>query len=53
LCCFIWVPSVPFLYYSDTSPPVCLYLGLVLTHCIPSLNFSVSELFFILISFLP
>ena len=50
-CCFIWVPSLPFLYYSDTFPPVCLYLGLVPR--VPPLNFIVTELFFILISFLP
>ena len=52
-CCFIWVPSLPFLYYADTFPPVCLYLGLVPRDYIHPLNFIVTELFFILISFLP
>jgi hypothetical protein len=31
---------MPFLYYSDTSPPVPLHLGLVLTHNIVPLNCS-------------
>ena len=40
--------SLPFLYYTDTYPPVPLYPGLVPTHYIPpsALNFSVLELFF-------
>ena len=35
------VPSLPFLYYSDTSPHVPLYLGLVSRDFFPSLNYSV------------
>jgi hypothetical protein len=46
-------PFLPFLYYSDTSLSLPLYLGLVPRDYIPSLNFSVTELFIVLISFLP
>ena len=41
------------LYYLDTSPTLPLDLGLVPRDYIPSLNFSVTELFVVLIFFLP
>ena len=44
---------LPFLYYSDTSPPVPLYLDLVLRDYIPPLNFSVTELFTVFSFYLP
>jgi len=50
---FSMFPFLPLLYYSDTSPPVLFHLGLQLRDYIPPLNFSVTELFIVLISFLP
>ena len=49
---FSLLPFMPFLYYSDISCPVLLYLGLVPRDYNPPLNFSVTELFIVLISFL-
>ena len=43
----------PFLYHSDTSPPVPLYLDLVLRDYIPPPNFSVTELFTVFSFYLP
>jgi hypothetical protein len=42
-----------FLYYSYTSPVIPLYFSLVERDYIPPLNFSVTELFIVPISFLP
>jgi hypothetical protein len=52
---FSLFPFLPFLYHSYTSPPVLLYFSLVPRDYTPSppLNFSVTELFVVLISFLP
>lgn len=50
-CYFIPVPFLPFLYHSNTSPPIPLHLGLVQT-LQPPLNFSITELFIVMISFL-
>jgi hypothetical protein len=47
-----FVPSLPFLYYSETSPPAPLYLGLVRRAFFPSLNYSVLNFSFFLRYFL-
>jgi hypothetical protein len=50
---FSLFPFMPFLYHLDTSPPVPFHLDLGLRDYIPPLNFSVTEFFIVLISFLP
>jgi hypothetical protein len=50
---FLPFSFLPFQYYLDTSSLVPLYLSLIPTHYVSPLNFSVTELFIVLISFLP